>query len=289
MRISSITLPCSLLLITTALAFLCPVGTAAEVDSFTEPYRRVEIPAAEIGIMDAFLVQEGDQVRQGQLLARMDDSVLLASLDVARAAKDAKGSLRAAEASVEAKQKQFDSYKSLRNRGNATQREMDRAENDLIQAKSQLQSVREELEVRRLEFERIKAQLEYRQIKSPINGFVVKIDSEVGQFVSPTKPVVMHVVQLDVLKAVFSVPLGAVGDLQPGQRVTVYVGAQKQKCPGVIEFVSPTANADSDSVPVKIRIPNFKGDIQSGASCVWDLKTEPPREEMSRQRTPRVR
>ncbi len=288
MKTTLASLPSTLMLIATAIAFLCPVATAVDVESFTEPYRQVAVPAPEIGTLHEILVAEGDIVSRGQLLARMDDSVLIASLEVARAAKDAEGSLQSAEAAVKAKQRQFDSYKSLRKRGNATQREMDRAENDYIQARANLQSVREELEVRRLDFERTRAQLQRRQIKSPINGHVVAIDKEAGEFVSPTDPVVMQVVQLDTLKTVFSVPLNAADRLKAEQRVTLKVGIDQAKCYGVIEFVSPTADAQSGSVHVKIRIPNRDGKIQSGAGCVWDMSAEEPHEQLSRHRTPRV-
>jgi RND family efflux transporter MFP subunit len=275
--------PSMLWLVASALAFLGPLADAAEIESFTEPYRRVAVPAPEVGTLSELLAAEGDAVQQDQLLARMDDTVLIASLEVARAAKDAEGSLRAAEATVKARRKQLDSYAALRDRGNATQREMDRAENDHIQSLAQLQSVREELEVRRLEFEKIKAQLQHRKITSPINGFVVAIDKEAGEFVSPTDPIVMHVVQLDTLKSVFSVPLTASRGLKAGQQVTVDVGTSKLRCQGVIEFVSPTADAQSESVRVKIRIPNSDRKIQSGAVCVWDLKSAEPREQLSRK------
>ena len=164
MRIFSLTIPGTLLLFATAIACFCPVGTAAEIETtYTEPYLEVEVPASEMGVLKELLVREGDAVKKGQILARMDNTVLTSSLEVARAAMEAEGSLRSAEAALQARKKQFDSYKTLRNRGNATQREMDRAENEYIQAQTQLQSVREELEVRRLEYERIRAQLQHRK------------------------------------------------------------------------------------------------------------------------------
>ncbi len=268
---------------------LSSVAGATEIEGFTEPYRQIAVSAPEIGTLQELLVDQGDAVTQSQLLARMNDSVLIASLEVARAAKDARGTLRSAESAVKAKQKQFESYRSLRERGSATQREADRAENELIQAQGQLQSVREELEVRRLEFERIRAQLQHRQIKSPINGFVVAIDKEAGEFVSPTDAIVMHVVQLDTLKAVFAVPLNVAADLKVRQQVTLAVGVDKTECRGIIEFISPTAQPQTESVEVKIRIPNQNGKIQSGAACVWDMTAVDAKEQISQHRMPAVR
>lgn len=284
---TNLTLPSIFLLVTSAITLLSPVA-AAEVEGFTEPYRRIAVPAPEIGTIQELLVAEGDEVAKGQSLARMDNAVLIAALEVARAAKDSKGSLRSAEAALEARKKQYESYQSLHERGNATQRESDRAENEFIQAQGHLQSVREELEVRRLEFERAKAQLAHRQIKSPINGFVVVIEKEAGEFVSPSDPIVMHIVQIDTLKTVFSVPLDFVGKLKVGQQCNLTVGREKTKYRGTIEFVSPIADAQTASVAIKIRIPNFDGKIQSGAMCVWDLNVQEPDEQISSHRMPKV-
>ena len=246
---------------------------ASDVQSFTEPYRQVAIPAKEIGVIDSILVREGDEVSQGQIVARLEDTVLKASLEVARAAKDSEGSLRAAEAALTAVEKRVDSYRELRSRGSATQRELDRAETERIQAAAQLQAVREELEVRRLEYERTKAQLRQRQIVSPFAGHVVVIEKEAGEFVAPTDPVVMRMVQLDSLKCVFSVPIVNAANMKTGHTVLVRVGANQTKHEGFIEFVSPTADAQSGTVVVKVRLPNRQGKIRSGEACSWDLWT----------------
>ena len=262
----------AMMIIACILLFTAPT-LANELDGFTEPYRQVAVPAAEIGVLKEILVTEGDQVSQGQLLAGLDDDVLLASLEVARAAKDAMGARLGAEAELEIRRQQRESYLDLHEQGNASQREIDRIESGYQQAAARLQSVREELGVRRLEFERVKSQLRQRRIEAPIDGHVIAIVKERGEFVSPTDPVVMHLAQLDTLKAVFSVPMEVASGLRIGQSVALQVGTTgTAACNGVIEFVSPIANAESASVRVKIRIPNPDGKIPSGAACTWDTQ-----------------
>ncbi len=253
-----------------------------EIEAFTEPYKRVAIPAPEIGVISQILVNEGDEISENQVLAKLDDAVLQMSLQVAQSAKDAKGTLLSAETEMAIREKQLMSYRELRDQGNATQREFDRAEADYQQSVSRRQSVLEDLDVRRLEYERVKTQIKQRVIESPIKGYVVAIDKEVGEFVSPTDPVVMHVVHLETLKSVFSVPLAAATDLYAGRTVHMTVGYEAAKCEGVIEFVSPVADAESGSVRVKIRIPNPEGKIQSGVVCRWNVKTKTPVEKTTR-------
>ncbi|MFK8110997.1 MAG: efflux RND transporter periplasmic adaptor subunit [Rubripirellula sp.] len=259
-------------------------GTSAaeELEAFTEPYNRVAIPAPEVGVIADITVSEGDEISHKQILAKLNDDVLQASLQVARAAKDALGSRQVAEADLEVRQRQLEIYRELHEHGNASQRELDRAETEHQQAASRLQSVREDLNVRHLEFERVKTQIKQRVIASPIQGYVVAIDKEVGEFVSPTDPVIMHIVHLKTLKAVFSVPFANAKTLRPGQMVKLTIGYDGIVCDGEIEFVSPVANPESGTAPVKVRIPNPKNLIPSGIACRWNMETETPVERTAR-------
>jgi len=57
----------------------CGIGRAEHLETFTEPYSRVAVPAPEIGTIAEILVKEGDEVLRSQVLARLDDDVLQAS------------------------------------------------------------------------------------------------------------------------------------------------------------------------------------------------------------------
>ncbi|WP_146404347.1 efflux RND transporter periplasmic adaptor subunit [Planctomycetes bacterium CA13] len=244
---------------------------AEELEGFTEPYRRVDVPANEIGVLSQVLVCEGDSVLASQLLARLDDSVLRASLEVARAAKDALGTRRGAEADVKMREKQLASYRELHERGNASVREFDRSESEYQKAIARLQAIDEDLEIRRLEYERAKAQVENRRIEAPVDGVVVEIVKDSGEFVSPTDPIVMQVVQLDQLKAVFSVPLAYCDYVKVGETIDMRIGRANRAIKGVVEYLSPVADAESASVRVKIRIANEQRTLQSGVAVRWVL------------------
>ncbi|TWU56566.1 Cobalt-zinc-cadmium resistance protein CzcB [Rubripirellula tenax] len=259
-------------------ALLLTVGNASgsEIEAFTEPLRVVDVPAAEVGVIEKIHVREGDDVSQRQWLAQLEDHVLQASLELARAAKDATGSKMAAETDLAVRRKQLESYRELNSQGNASQRELDRSEGDFNQAAARMQNVQEELEVRRLEFERVKTQINQRRIESPIDGVVVEINKEIGEFVSPHDPVVMRIVELDSLKATFSVPMANIGGIRAGQEVSLRFSSDEQTCDGIIEFVSPVADPESASVPVKVRIPNRDRKVPSGVVCRWDLTVREP-------------
>ena len=72
--------------------------------------------------------------------------------------------------------------------------------------------------------------------------------------------------QLNPLRATFSVPVTDVKSIRKGQTVSVRVDGVKAK----VELVSPVINADSQTVRVKVELPNPGNKIRSGAKCFFD-------------------
>lgn len=247
-------------------------AAAIEIETFTQPYLTIDVPASDMGVLTVVTVEIGTRVQKDQLLAQVDDRVLRASLALADAAVRATSSVRAAEAELALSEQQLRSYRELLAEGNATQREIDRAENNYWQATTRLLTANEEAEIRELERQRITSQIESRKIRSPIDGIVVKINKDAGEFVSPTDPIVMQVVQLDRLRAVFSVPITLVETLEKSQRVKLRCGHEGSVVEGMIEIISPVAEPESASVRVHVRIDNPKGKLRSGVLCRWDMK-----------------
>lgn len=246
------------------------------IQGFTEPYADINMAAAEMGTLASVIVREGDVVTTGQLLASLDNAVLRASLDVARAGMLAKGELQSASTQLELKKVEQEKLQQLFERNHASQQELDRITGEVQIAEARLQSVREDLEVRRLEHARIDAQLQQREIRSTIDGVVVEVRKDHGEFVSPSDPVVARIVQLDPLLVVFSVPSSRRSDVREGQQVNMLVGVENAPASGEVEFVAPTTDASSGTIRVKVRLPNQHGKWLSGEKTVLLLDDEPP-------------
>lgn len=255
-----------------AAALLCFAGrlAAAEIEGFTEPYQTIDVAAIESGIITELQVKEGDLVSPDQPLAQLNQDVLRASLEIARAGRDATSILKSAEAELRLRADRLQKLEELRLTGNASQEEVQRAALDRELAEARVLAAREELEIKRLEYERIRIQVERRTVNSPIAGFVTQVYREVGEFVAPTEPVVMTVVQLDPLVVVFPVPATDAIRLKKGNRASVRIDGQKKPVAGDIEVVSPVINAESQTVRVRVRIPNPGFAIQSGAKAWFD-------------------
>ncbi|APZ92391.1 efflux RND transporter periplasmic adaptor subunit [Fuerstiella marisgermanici] len=246
------------------------------IQGFTEPYSDINMAASEMGTLADVFVREGQVVKAGELIAKLDDAVLRASLEVAAAGMSAEGELKSAATQLELKKVEQEKLAELFGRQHASQQELDRVRGEVDIATARLQSVCEDLEVRRLEHARIQTQLKQRQIRSTIDGVVVDVRKDKGEFVSPSDPVVAQIVQLDPLLVVFSVPIGNRDQIHSGQTVAMSIGERAAAVQGEVEFVSPTADASSGSFRVHVRLPNSERRWHGGEKTILLLDEAVP-------------
>jgi RND family efflux transporter MFP subunit len=238
------------------------------VEAFTEPYRDISVAASEMGTLSEVRVVEGAIVKQGDILAVMDDDILRASLEVARRSMSAEGLLKSAQADLDMKIQEQEKLKQLRDRDHASQQEVDRIQTEIRIAEARLLSVNEDLEVKQLESRRIESQLKQRQVIAPMDGVISELSREAGEFVSPSDPTIARLVQLDPLLIVFSVPLSQRNEVKKDQVVELKLGTDQVRAEGIVEYVSPTSDTSNSSVRVKVRLPNSVRQHQSGERAI---------------------
>jgi membrane fusion protein, multidrug efflux system len=242
---------------------------ADDIQSFTEPSRTINLAAVESGIVIGLNVEEGDSVEKDQALADLNQDVLKASVEIARAHRDSVSGLTSAESELKLKSERLNKLQELRLNENASEEEVNRAQLEFEVAEARVLQARESLEIKRLEYERIRLQLALRTVRSPIDGVVTEIYRDIGEFVSPADPVVLTVVQLNPLRATFSIPVAEIKSLRKGQTISVRVDGVDKPVSAQVELVSPVINAESQTVRVKVELPNAGHKIRSGAKCYF--------------------
>jgi RND family efflux transporter MFP subunit len=266
-------------LVSVGVFVLCAVGLgigrpvlANEVDGFTEPYKTVDVAAAETGTVKAIDVKEGDMVKEGQILAQLDDDVYQALLAIAEEAVRGQSTLKSAEAELSMRRQRLEKLEALRTQGHARQEEVERAAADVEMAAARVLSANEQTELKRLEYSKVKIQLARRSIRSPIDGVVSLLLKDRGEFVAPNDPHVVELVQLDPLLATFSVPSYLATRLRKEETLPVFLEDAGGWVNGEIEQIAPLTDAESGTVRVKVRIPNPAGKYRSGERCTIQLK-----------------
>ncbi|MBW3540116.1 MAG: efflux RND transporter periplasmic adaptor subunit [Planctomycetes bacterium] len=238
-----------------------------EIEGFLDPYRSVNVAASEPGVLDVVHVEEGDAVERGGVLAHLDRDVLEASLRIADAARAARGQLQSAEAELRLHESRLAQFIELEAKGHATAEELERARTEKEMSAAHVLAVKEALAIKELEYAKSQVQLERRSIRSPIDGVVVRLYKDEGEYAPPNDPVLLTVVQLDPLLATFSVTLEQAARLREGLEVRLLVAGGESPAAGTVEFVSPVTDPQSGTVRVKVRLPNPDGRFRSGEKC----------------------
>jgi RND family efflux transporter MFP subunit len=240
---------------------------AAGVEGFTEPYRTVSVGVTEVGVVDQMHVREGERVTRGQPLLALDQDVYEALVAIAEANMETRGRLDSANAERDLYRDKLVKLQQLGAQGHARQEEIERARANVAIAEANVRTVEEDLLIRRLEYDKMLAQLQRRTVRAPVDGVVVAVHKQVGEAVAPNDPELITLVQLNALRATFSVPTADAGRFREGSAVQLQFGDGDDPTEGTVEFVSPTIEAESGTVRVKVRIDNSAGKFRAGQRC----------------------
>lgn len=206
------------------------------------------------------LVDVGDRVNAGQLLARLDGSDLALQLD------SAKASLEAAERQVETAQFAETRAANLFAQKVTTKAQLEQAELSLNQAMANRDSARAALA-------QAQNQLSYSELRADKDGIVTAVGADAGQVLPAGNPVVTLAAdgERDVLIAV---PENEIPSLSVGKKVQVSLWAKEGvSFEGTIREVAGSADPASRTFAVKIGLGN-RNDALLGMSARVLVKTD---------------
>lgn len=253
-----------------SLQLLLAGGAFGQFDGFTEPYRTIELASDETGLIERVQVQEGDSIRSGQEIARLSSDLQRVQLELAQHMAGTSSAIDSAEQGLAKREQIWRQVQRLRDNGHANENELVRAEMELELARSRLQAAKDEHIAREIELRRATAQMERRTIVAPFDGVVAKVHRKEGEFLSPVRPEVVTLVDIDHLYAVFSIPSSSVGMLEVGNAYHLEIGNQvgvKAK----LESIGVQTDAESGTVRVKLLIENQDHKLRAGEPCIWNL------------------
>lgn len=253
------------------------------LEGFLEPYQRVELAASEPGVVVKLLVQEGDRVTSGQLLAQLENNPLAIAVELAQTAANNNGQIQAAQAEKLQRSRRLEGLQQLREKGHATQEEIFRAQVDLEIAEANLLVAQEQQRMSTLELKRAESLLERRNVRSTLQGVVNMIYHQPGEFVAATSPALFSIVQTDKLRVNFAVPPQTKLPIQVGQTVPVQLSDSNQRAAGVVEFISPVTDPESGTIRVRVVIDNTAGSYPCGVKCVLIPKSISPAPSQDKQ------
>lgn len=232
--------------------------SAGGIRAITRPSADVAQSFVQPGRIAGIHFKEGDAVKAGQALVQQDDAaeqVLLAQL---KAQSEDMTQIRASEASLAQKKVDLQKLEKAAASKAATALEVEHAVLDVTIAQLSLDLARFEHEQAGRKYQEQKIRVENMQLKSPIDGYIEKIEVEVGESVNTTIEVI-RVVQVDPLWIDAPVPLAQAVGLKAGMTARVELAESGKKGligEGRISFVGAVADAASGTLRVRIEVPN---------------------------------
>jgi RND family efflux transporter MFP subunit len=212
----------------------------------------VSMVASEVGgLVVEYLIREGDTVKTGQTLARLNQRSLELRLRASQA------QLKEAEARQKLAQRNFERAKELFESKVFSQQQLDDTLYEFNAWQGRIDNLKAEID-------RIRYDIERSTIPAPFDGVVVKKHTELGQWLDVGDPVV-ELLSLEELEVVVNVPEQHFRVIQPG--ATAYVTFEAlpgTRITGKVSAVIPRADPQARTFPVKLRIPDQPGKIAVG-------------------------
>ena len=239
-----------------------PGETAAWYDS--KIYARVN------GYVQMWLVDIGDHVSNGEVLALIDTPELDAQLLAARA------KLSAAQAEVNVKQSNADFAKSTYERwrgsptGVVSEQERESKKAASVAAESELIASKAKVALDEADVSRLTSLTEFKQVKAPFEGTIVERDIDIGDLVTAGSgsgmSALYRVARNRPMRVFVNVPQSAADDLLTGNaqaRITVG-GNPDQHYDGKVSRTSRAINPQSRTLRVEVDIPNADAHLVPG-------------------------
>ena len=234
----------------------------------------VQISADVMGRIEEMPVKEGDTVKTGQLLLKLD------SRSREMAVAQAKGSLISAKSSMETAKINLDRVQQLFSKGMTPQSELDVAKNNFDQASAQVQ-------ISQATQDQAQDQLDKCTIRAPMYGVITQLNSEVGENVvigtmNSAGTVIMVISDLSAIEIEADVDETDIASVKVDQDVKISLDAFPDTSfhGRVIEVGNSAKAADlystSSSVTnfvVKILIEDLVQNIKPGMTASVDITT----------------
>jgi HlyD family secretion protein len=236
-----------------------------------EAVRRVNVSPKRQGLLQSLLVNEGDVVVQGQLLARMDPGDFRDRLDELEALR------LQAQADYDARLTDYQRRRTLFARGAISAADLDDFKARYLTSKAGLSAAQERIEQRSVEGDEL-------LIRAPFAGVVTERFAEPGAFVTPTTTASAtagatssSIVELsEGLEVAAKVPESDIGRIRVGQKAMVRVDAfPDQRFEARVREIAPRAIKTDNvtSFEVELDLMDATPDLRIGMTVDVDFQT----------------
>jgi RND family efflux transporter MFP subunit len=261
-------------------------ASAATFDCVMDPSLTVKLGSAVTSVLSEVLVDRGDLVKKGQIVARVESAVEQAAVATNQARAASTAEIEAKQALLDQKNGVYKRKLELQSHNVSTTQDVETAQAEFNVAKQDLVLAGLNRQMAELELSRSQAQLEQRTIRSPIDGVVVQRSLGPGEFVRQDANIVT-VASIDPLSVEAYLPVRYFGSIKVGDIANVHpddpVGGDHQ---ATVSIVDQVFDAASGTFGVRLNLPNHQNLLPAGLRChvTFDVPEKSPRDRFASER-----
>ena len=216
-------------------AYRSNITRTVSAPGLVEPRTKVEISAQVSARIIALPFAEGETVKAGEVVVRLDAEDLTARLDAAKARLTAQEArLRGAEADLAVALSNFGRQRELHDTGDIADTLFEQAENRYNQAVAAVEMARADVEIARAQIIEAERNIAYTIITSPIDGVITTLNAEVGELVvvgtlNNAGSVILRIADLSDMLLKARIDESNVAQVKEGQEATVYINAYRDE------------------------------------------------------------
>jgi HlyD family secretion protein len=236
-------------------------GAVLNASGYVVARRRATVSSKVTGKVIDILIEEGQPVKAGQILAHLDDTQPRASLALAEA-QLASSRKAAAEDQARLKQEEITlgRRRQLLKEGVVGKAELDESESNVESLKARIAHTQLQIGVAESQVNLQKTQLTDMVVRAPFSGVVISKDAQPGEMISPvsagggfTRTGIGTIVDMSSLEIEVDVNETYINRVTPGQKVEAVLDAyQDFKIPARVITTIPTADRQKATVRVRI-------------------------------------
>jgi RND family efflux transporter MFP subunit len=240
---------------------------AATFDCVIDPSLTLKLGSPVTSILDRVEVDRGDQVKQGQVIARLESAVERAAVTLNEARARNTAEIEAKQAVLELKRGILARKRSLQANSYASAQDIETAQAEFNVAEQDLAAAKFNRRIAELELQRSQATLEQRTIRSPVDGVVVKRSLGPGEYVHQESNIIT-LARIDPLNVETFLPVRYYGQIKLGDTATVRpdqpIGGER---PAVVKIVDQVFDAASGTFGVRLELANPEHIVPAGLRC----------------------
>ncbi len=224
--------------------------------------KNVQVVARVSGVLEKKFFEEGQKVKEGALLYKIEDSIYKAKVDAANA------SVQLAQAAFDNATRNWNRVKELFAKKVVSLEQRDNALSEYEQNQASLALAKAQLNQAQID-------LDYTNVVAPISGIVGLKKVDIGDYVSPNMSTsLIEITQNDSVFVEFSMPLSDYMNIKNNiwsmpketkPKISLQIDGKTTQSTGVIDFIDVNVNKETSTVKMRAVVDNSDGYLMAGS------------------------